>query len=327
MNPARAFAASLLFFAVGSTLAQTSTGAEHSYPRGSVRVILPFPAGGGVDAAGRILAQKLTEAFGKTFLIENRGGANGNIGTEAAAKSANDGATLLFTGAGFVINPSLYKNVPYDPLRDFEPISLMALGPNVLVVHPSLPVKSVMELIALAKSRPGEIGFAGSGSGSTPHLAGELFNVMAQVQLVHIPYRGSGPAMIGLLAGEAPVMFLPAINAHGHVTAGRLRAIAVTSRERLRSMPDLPTVSEAGLPGYESSQWYGLLAPAGTPPEILKLLNAQVANIMQSADMKTRMTNDGLVPIGGSREQFAAHIKSEIEKWAKVINASGARVD
>ncbi|HEY6721223.1 MAG TPA: tripartite tricarboxylate transporter substrate binding protein [Burkholderiales bacterium] len=290
-------------------------------------MILPFPAGGGVDAAGRILAQKLTEAFGKTFLIENRSGANGNIGTEAAAKSPNDGNTLLFTGAGFVTNPSLYKSVPYDPLRDFEPISLMALGPNVLVVHPSLPVKSVGELIALAKSRPGEIGFAGSGSGSTPHLAGELFNVMAEVQMVHIPYRGSGPAMIGLLAGEAPVMFLPAINARGHVAAGRLRAIAVTSLERLQAMPDLPTVSEAGLPGYESSQWYGLLAPAGTHPEILKLLNAQVANIMRSADMKTRMTNDGLVPIGGSREQFAAHIRNEIEKWARVIHASGARVD
>jgi tripartite-type tricarboxylate transporter receptor subunit TctC len=297
------------------------------YPKGPVRVIVPFPAGGGVDAAGRILVHKLAESLGKPFLIENRGGANGNIGTEAAAKSPNDGATLLFTGAGFVTNPSLYKGVPYDPVRDFAPISLMALGPNVLVVHVSLPVKSVRELIALAKSQPGRIGFAGSGSGSTPHLAGELFNAMAGVQMVHIPYRGSGPAMIGLLAGEAPVMFLPAINAGGHVAAGRLRAIAVTSRERLPAMPDLPTVSEAGLPGYESSQWYGLLAPAGTQSEVLDLLNAQVANIMRSSEMKTRMTNDGLVPIAGSREQFAAHIKNETEKWAKVISASGARVD
>jgi tripartite-type tricarboxylate transporter receptor subunit TctC len=298
-----------------------------SYPKGAVRVIVPFPAGGGVDTAGRILAQKLAETIGKPFLIENRGGANGNIGTEAAAKSPNDGATLLFTGAGFVTNPSLYKSVPYDPLRDFEPISLMALGPNMLVVHASLQVKSVRELIALAKSQPGRIGFAGSGSGSTPHLAGELFNAMAGVQMVHIPYRGSGPAMIGLLAGEAPVMFLPAINAGGHVAAGRLRAIAVTSRERLQAMPDLPTVSESGLPGYESSQWYGLLAPAGTPPDVLDLLNAQVAHIMQSADMKTRMTADGLVPVGSGRSEFAAHIRAEIDKWAKVISASGARVD
>jgi tripartite-type tricarboxylate transporter receptor subunit TctC len=197
----------------------------------------------------------------------------------------------------------------------------------VLVVHPSLPVRSVAELIALAKAQPGKIGFAGSGSGSTPHLAGELFNVMAGVQMIHIPYRGSGPAMIGLLAGEAPVMFLPAINAGPHVASGRLRALAVTSRERLAAMPELPTVAESGLPGYESSQWYGLLAPAGTRSEVLDLLNARVANIMQSSDMKARMTSDGLVPIGGSREQFAAHIKSEIAKWAKVISASGARVD
>jgi len=323
MNSARlrmSHVALALLLSALSAFAQT-------YPSRPVRVIVPFPAGGGVDAAGRILAQRLGESFGTPFLIENRGGANGNIGTEAAAKSPNDGGTLLFTGAGFVTNPSLYRSVPYDPVRDFEPVSLMALGPNVLVVHPSLPVKSVRELIALAKTQPGRIGFAGSGSGSTPHLAGELFNAMAGVQMVHIPYRGSGPAMIGLLAGDAPVMFLPAINAGGHVAAGRLRAIAVTSRERLQAMADLPTVSEAGLPGYESSQWYGLLAPAGTQSEVLDLLNSQVANIMRSSDMKIRMTNDGLVPIGGSREQFAAHIKGEIEKWAKVISASGARVD
>ena len=320
MNSARTLGALALLLAALPAFAQ-------GYPRGPVRVIVPFPAGGGVDTAGRILGQKLAESFGKPFVIENRGGANGNIGTEAAAKSTGDGSTLLFTGAGFVTNPSLYKTVPYDPVKDFEPISLMALGPNVLVVHPSLPAKSVQELIALAKGQPGRIGFAGSGSGSTPHLAGELFNVMARVQLVHIPYRGSGPAMIGLLAGEAPVMFLPAINAGGHVAAGRLRAIAVTSRERLSAMPDLPTVSEAGLPGYESSQWYGLLAPAGTPPAVLILLNARVATIMQDANMKTRMTNDGLVPIGSSREDFAAHIRSETDKWARVISASGARVD
>ena len=301
--------------------------AAQGYPKGPVRVILPFPAGGGVDAAGRILAQSLSDSFGKLFLIENRGGANGNIGTEAAAKSPSDGYTLLFTGAGFVTNPSLYKTVPYDPIKDFDPISLMALGPNVLVVHPSLPVHSVQELIALAREKPGQIGFAGSGSGSTPHLAGELFNVMAGVQLVHIPYRGSGPAMIGLLAGDAPVMFLPAINAGPHVAGGRLRAIAVTSRERLPAMPDLPTISESGLPGYESSQWYGVLAPAGTAPEVLDALSAAVMKIMQTPEMKARMTGDGLVAIGSSREQFAVHIRTELEKWAKVISASGARVD
>jgi tripartite-type tricarboxylate transporter receptor subunit TctC len=197
----------------------------------------------------------------------------------------------------------------------------------VLVVHPSLPVKSVKELIALAKARPGQIGFAGSGSGSTPHLAGELFNVMAGVRMVHVPYRGSGPAMIGLLSGEVPTMFLPAINAGPHMKAGRLRAIAVTSANRLPAMPALPTVAESGLRGYESSQWYGILAPAGTPEDTLGALNAQVAQLVHAPDMQQRLSEDGLVAIGSTRQQFAAHIKTELAKWAKVIKQSGARID
>ena len=297
------------------------------YPAAPVRVIVPFPAGGGVDSAGRILATRLTESFGKSFVIENRGGANGNIGTEAVAKSPKDGYTLLFTGAGFVTNPSLYARVPYDAIKDFDPISLMALGPNVLVVHPSLPVKSVKDLIALAKAKPGQVGFAGSGSGSTPHLAGELFNTMAGVQMVHVPYRGSGPAMIGILGGETPVMFLPAINAGPHVKSGRLRAIAVTSTTRLASMPELPTVAESGLPGYESSQWYGLLAPSGTAEDILNAISAHVMKIMQTADIKQRLHDDGIVPVGNTRRQFAAYIKAELVKWAGVIRQSGARID
>jgi len=298
-----------------------------SYPTGPVRIVVPFPAGGGVDSAGRLVAQKLSENLGKSFVIENRGGANGMIGSEAVAKSPKDGYTLMVNGANFVTSPSLYKKSLYDPIREFEPISLIALGPNVLVVHPSLPAKSVGELIALAKSKPGEIGFAGSGSGSTPHLAGELFNVMAGVKMIHIPYRGSGPAMIGLLGGEAMTMFLPAINAGPHVKTGRLRALAVTSRERLAAMPNLTTVAEAGLKGYESSQWYGLWAPSGAPADIVNLLNAQVAKITQAADVRQRLIDDGLIPIGGTREQFAAHIKTEIAKWANVIKLSGARVD
>lgn len=298
-----------------------------SYPNGPVRVIVPFPAGGGVDSAARILTIRLSENFGKSFVIENRGGANGNIGTELVAKAPKDGYTLLFTGAGFVTNPSLYTKTGYDAINDFEPISLMALGPNVLVVHPSLPVRNVRDLIALSKSKPGEVGFAGSGSGSTPHLAGELFNTMAGVQMVHVPYRGSGPAMIGILGGETPVMFLPAINAGPHVKTGRLRAIAVTSTVRLAAMPELPTVAESGLAGYESSQWYGLLAPAGTPEDVLNTVAAQVAKIMQTADMKHRMMEDGIVPVGNTRQQFAAHIRTELQKWAKVIKQSGARID
>jgi tripartite-type tricarboxylate transporter receptor subunit TctC len=298
-----------------------------AYPSGPVRVIVPFPPGGGVDSMGRLVSQKLSESFGRQFIVDNRGGANGMIGSEAVAKSAKDGHTLLINGANFVTTPILFTQVSYDPIKDFDPVSLMALGPNVLVVHPSLPVKSVKELIALARAKPGHVQFAGSGSGSTPHLAGELFNTMAKVDMVHVPYRGSGPAMIGLLSGEASIMFLPAINAGPHLKTGRLRALAVTSRERLPAMPELPTISESGLKGYESSQWYGVLAPIGTPADILNLLNAHVAKIMQAPDMKQRLTAEGLVTVGSTRDQFATHIKAEAAKWAKVIKASGAKVD
>jgi tripartite-type tricarboxylate transporter receptor subunit TctC len=310
----------LLATGIGGAYAQ-------NYPAAPVRVIVPFPVGGGVDSAGRLLAQKLSESYGKSFVVENRGGANGNIGSEVVAKSAKDGYTLLLTGAGLVTNPSLYARTPYDAVRDFDPISLMALGPNVVVVHPSLPVRSVKDLIALAKAKPGQIGFAGSGSGSTPHLAGELFNTLAGVSMVHVPYRGTGPAMIGVLGGETPVMFLPAISAVPQIKSGRLRALAVTSLSRLPAMPELPTVAEAGLRGYESSQWYGLLAPAGTPDDILNSLNTHVMKIVQAADVKQRLSDDGLVPVGNSREQFAAYIKSELVKWAQVIKQSGARID
>lgn len=310
----------LAFAAPHLTYAQT-------YPAGPVRIVVPFPAGGGVDNLGRLAAARLSDSLGRTFVVENRGGANGMIGSEVVAKSPKDGYTLMVNGANFVTSPSLYKKSPYDPVRDFEAISLIAFGPNVLVAHPSLPATSVKELIVLARAKPGEIGFAGSGSGSTPHLAGELFNVMAGVKMVHIPYRGSGPAMIGLMGGEAMIMFLPAINAGPHVKTNRLRALAVTSRDRLPAMPNLPTVAEAGLKGYESSQWYGLFAPAGTSADILNLLNVQMAKIMQSADIKTRLGEEGVVPVGGTREQLAAHVKSEIAKWANVIKLSGARVD
>ena len=297
------------------------------YPAGPVRVIVPFPPGGGVDGMGRMLAHKLNENLGKPFPIENRSGANGNIGTELAAKAPKDGYTLLFTGAGLVTNPSLYDKVPYDPVRDLDPISLVSLAPNVLVVHPSLPVQSVKALIALARARPGQVLFAGSGSGSTPHLAGELFNSLAKVKMVHVPYRGSGPAIVGLMSGEVSVMFMPTTNAVPLVKQGRLRALAVTSRERVPAMPALPTVSESGLKGYESSQWYGVLAPAGTPADVLGTLNAHVVKIVQAPDMKQRLSSEGLVAVGSTREQFAAHIKAEIGKWARVIKASGARVD
>jgi len=310
----------LLAFTGGHALAQ-------NYPTGPIRVVVPFPAGGGVDGMARILTQKLTETLGKPIVIDNRAGANGMIGSEIVAKSPKDGYTLLVNGANFVTTPSLFRKASYDPVRDFDPVSLIALAPNVLVVHPSLPVKSVKELIAFAKAHPGQLGFAGSGSGSTPHLAGELFKTMTGTDLLHVPYRGTGPAITALLSGEVSIMFMPAIAASPYIQSGRLRALAVTSAQRLSAMPKLPTVAESGLKGYQSSQWYGLMAPIGTPAAILNRLNADVAKIMQNPEMKQRMTDSGGVAVGSTREEFAAFMKEEFAKWAKVIAKSGARVD
>jgi tripartite-type tricarboxylate transporter receptor subunit TctC len=317
---------------VGCALLLTILGpaaAAHAqtYPANPVRVIVPFPAGGGNDSMGRLLAQKLTEMLGKQFYVDNRPGANGMVGSEFVARAPKDGYTLLVNGANFVTTPSLYAKPTYDPLRQFEPISLTAIAPNVLVVHPSVPARNVKELIALAKARPKQVNFAGSGSGSTPHLAGELFRTMTSTQMLHIPYRGTGPAITGLLSGEVETMFMPALAAVPLVTGGRVRALAVTSRERLPALKELPTVAESGLKGYESSQWYGMLAPGGTPVEILTLLNTHVVKIMQSADMKQRMAEAGSLAVGSTREAFAKHLADELAKWARVIKASGATAD
>ena len=308
-------------------LMSTFSAVAQTYPANPVRVVVPFPPGGGNDSMGRILAQKLTETLGKQFVIDNRGGANGMVGSEFVAKAPKDGYTLMVNGANFVTTPSLYAKPTYDPIRQFEPISLIALAPNVLVVHPSVPAKTVKELIALAKERPKEINFAGSGSGSTPHLAGELFRTMTKTEMLHIPYRGTGPAITGLLSGEVPTMFMPALTAVPLITSGRVRGIAVTSRGRLPALRELPTVSKSGLNGYESSQWYGFLAPAGTPADIVNLLNAQTVKIMQTPDMKQRMSEAGSLAVGSTREEFAKHLADEFAKWAKVIKASGATAD
>jgi len=288
---------------------------------------VPFPPGGGNDSMGRILAQKLTEDFGRQFVIDNRGGANGMVGSDLVAKAPKDGYTLLVNGANFVTSPSLYAKPLYDPIRNFDPISLIAFAPNVLVVHPSVPAKNVKELIALAKAKPRQVNFAGSGSGSTPHLAGELFRTMTKTEMMHVPYRGTGPAITGILSGEVETMFMPALTAVPLVHNGRVRALAVTSRERLPALPQLPTISESGLPGYESSQWYGLLAPAGTPAEILNLLDTHVMKIMQTPEMKQRMAEAGSIAVGSTREAFAKHLAEEFTKWSKVIKASGATAD
>lgn len=304
-----------------------TTASAQNYPAGPIRVIVPFPAGGGVDTAGRLLTQKLAEAIGKPVVVENRAGANGMIGSELVAKAPKDGYTLMVNGANFVTSPTLYAKSPYDPIKDFEAISLLAHAPNILVAHPSLPVKNVRELIAFAKARPGDILFAGSGSGSTPHLAGELFKTLTSTKMVHVPYRGTGPAITAILSGEVSTMFMPALTALPLIQSNRVRALAVTSLERLPALPALPTVSEAGLKGYQSSQWYGLLAPAGTPADILNSLNGHAMKIMQAPEMRERMKNSGSVAVGSTREMFTKFVQSEFSKWAQVIKASGATVD
>ena len=309
-----------------AAMAMCTTGISYSqtYPTGPVRIVVPFPAGGGVDTAGRLIGQKLSEALGKPVLIDNRAGANGMIGSEIVAKSAKDGYTLMVNGANFVTSPSLFAKALYDPVADFDPISLLAHAPNILVVHPSLPVRSVKELIAFARAHPGDILFAGSGSGSTPHLAGELFKTLTRTKMVHVPYRGTGPAITAILSGEVSTMFMPAIAALPLIQTSRVRALGVTTLERLPALPDLPTVSESGLKDYQSSQWYGLFAPAGTPPAILDLLGGHAMKIMQSPEMKERMKNSGSVSVGSSRGAFAKHVQAEFVKWAKIIKASGA---
>lgn len=304
-----------------------TNAAAQTYPANPVRVVVPFPPGGGNDSMGRILAARLTESLGKQFVIDNRGGANGMVGSELVAKAPKDGYTLMVNGANFVTTPSLYAKATYDPIKQFEPISLIAFAPNVLVVHPSVPAKNVKELIALAKVKPRQVNFAGSGSGSTPHLAGELFRTLTGTQMMHIPYRGTGPAITGLLSGEVETMFMPALTAVPLITSNRVRGLAVTSRERLGALPSLPTVAESGLKTYESSQWYGFLAPAGTPADIVSVLNAHTMKIMQTPDMKQRMAEAGSIAVGSSREAFAKHLADEFTKWAKVIKASGATAD
>lgn len=315
-----ALTAALLLAASGAVTAQ-------NYPTGPVRIVVPFPAGGGIDTMARLLGPRLAEALGRPVLVDNRPGANGMLGSRFVARSPRDGYTLLVNGVNFVTTPSIFKNAEYDPVKDFDPISLLALAPNILVVHPSLPVKNVREFIALAKARPGMVLFAGSDSGSTPHLAGELFKTLTQTQMVHVPYRGTGPAITAILSGEVSTMFMPALTALPLIQSGRIRALGVTSLERLPALPDLPTVNESGLKGYQSSQWYGALAPAGTPPEILTLLNGHMTKIMQSPEMKDRMKASGSLAVGSTRDMFGKYLQSEFTKWARVIKDSGATVD
>ena len=305
----------------------TSTAMAQSYPAKPVRLVVPVAPGGGTDILARTISQKLGESLGQLVVVENRGGAAGNVGTEFVSKSAADGYTLVIVNPSFAVNPNLYRNLPFDPVRDFTPITHLTSSPLLLVAHPSLPVKSVRQLIALAKARPGEINFASPGSGQSPHLAGELFNTMAAVKMVHIPYRGGGAVLTDLLGGHITLYFGGIISTLPHAKAGKLHMLAVSSLHRSRAIPEVPTIAEAALPGFEAVGWYGILAPAGTPKEIIAQLSTALIKIVGAPDMQARLIEDGSQPVGGSPEKFANFIRNEITKWGRVVRDSGARVD
>jgi tripartite-type tricarboxylate transporter receptor subunit TctC len=299
-----------------------------AYPTKPIRLIVPFPPGGATDIIARAVAQKLSETWGQSIIVDNRPGAGGNIGTELVAKAAPDGYTLEMGTVGtHAINASLYAKIPFDNVKDFAPIILVAGVPNVLEVTPSLPVNSVQELIAYAKTNPGKLNFASSGNGTSIHLSGELFKVMAGVQMTHVPYKGSAPALQDLIAGQVQLMFDNLPPSLPQIKAGKLRALAVTSATRAPALPDVPTVAETGLPGFEASSWFGLLAPAGTPPAIIAKINAEVAAWLASPEGKEKLSSIGANAAGGSPEDFARHINAETAKWAKVVKESGAKVD
>jgi tripartite-type tricarboxylate transporter receptor subunit TctC len=315
--------------ALFAVLALTVAGAAaQTYPAKPIRLVVPFPAGGTTDILAREVGQRLSASLGQPVVIDNRPGAAGNIGSELVARSAPDGYTLLMATVGtHAINPNLYSKLPYDHVKDFAPVILVASVPNVLEVTPSLPVNSVADLIKLAKEKPGQINFASSGSGTSIHLSGELFKTMAGVDMTHVPYKGSAAALTDLIGGQVQVMFDNLPSSLPQIKAGKLRAIAVTSAQRAPALPNVPTIAESGLPGFEAGSWFGVVAPAGTPPAIVARLNADVDQWLQTPDAKEKLLAQGAAAVGGSPEQFAAYIRAETEKWARVVKASGAKVD
>jgi tripartite-type tricarboxylate transporter receptor subunit TctC len=301
----------------------STAAVAQTYPSGPIRIIVPFPPGGGTDILARSIAQKLGEAWGQTVIVDNRGGANGTIGTAVAAKAAPDGHTALMVPSGFAVNPSIYKNLPFDTVKDLAPVTQLASSPLVLVVHPSFPTRSVKELIALVKARPGEINYGSSGNGSPPHIATELFKLMTGTKIAHISYKGAGPAAVDLIAGHIPMYFMNALSATPHIKQGRLRPLGVTSDKRHPGLPDVPTIAEAGVPGYAMTNWYGMLVPAGTPRASLMKLHAEVVRILNLPELRERLASEGAAVVAGTPEQFAAFLKNEIATTAKIVQASG----
>ena len=307
--------------------AVTSGGAlAQAFPAKAVRIVVPFPPGGGLDIVARVVGPKLTESWGQQVIVDNRAGASGMIGTEIAARAAPDGYTLIMgTMGNFAVNPYLFPKMPVDPLRDFAPITLVVAVHFVLVAHPSLPARNVKELIALAKARPGQITYASSGAGGAPHLAGELFKRMAQVNLIHIPYKGSGPSFQDLLGGQVSLTFDSLVQSLPYIKSGRLRALAVLGGKRSPLVPEVPTVAESGVPGYELTNWFGLAAPAATPRETIAKLHADFVKALQHAEVRERLTGMGADVVGSTPEQFGAFMRTESAKWAKLVRETGIR--
>ena len=302
--------------------------AAQSFPSKPIRLVVPFPPGGPLDASARLIGQKLTEAWGQTVVVDNRPGAGGNIGADLVAKSAPDGYTVVMGALStHAVNPHLFPKMPYDAVKDFAPITLVAITPNVLVVNPSLPVNSVKELIAYAKAHPGKLSFGSGSNGSAGHLAGELFKIDAGVDMVHVPFKGGAPATQALLAGDTQLMFDNLANATPQVKAGKLKALAVTTAQRSRLAPELPTMADAGLAGFDISTWYGLLAPAGTPRDIIAKWNAEVTRILNAPDVREKLMAQGAEPAPDTPDQFAQFIAQELAKYQRIVKASGAKVD
>ena len=303
------------------------TATAQQFPAKSVKIIVPFPAGGTVDFFARVISAKLSDALGQSVLVENRAGAGGNIAAEAVAKATPDGYTLLMGSEIIAINTSLYAKIGYDPVKDLAPITLVGTVPNILIVHPSLPVNSVSELIALAKKTPGKISFASTGQGTSTHLSAELFKLMANVDMLHVPYKGGPPAIADLISGQVNMMFINMPTGIPHVRSGKAKIIAVSSLKRVSQLPDVPTVDQAGVKGFETAAWSGLYAPAGTPVDIINRLNAEVVKILKLPSVREQLVAQGAEPVGDSPEEFSRFTQAEIGKWAKIIKISGAKVD
>jgi len=297
------------------------------FPSKPIKIIVPFPAGGTVDFFARVISTKLSEALGQSVLVENRAGAGGNIAAEAVAKAAPDGYTLLMGSEIIAINTSLYSKIGYDPVKDLAPITLVGTVPNILIVHPGLPINSVAELIALAKKTPGKISFASTGQGTSTHLSSELFKLMANVDMLHVPYKGGPPAIADLISGQVNMMFINMPTGITHVRSGKAKILAVSSIKRVAQLPDVPTVDQSGVKGFETSAWSGLYAPAATPADIINRLNVEVVKILKQPSVREQLMAQGAEPVGDTPEEFSRFTLAEISKWAMIIKISGAKVD